>query len=181
MAQLKQVQAKLAQKNSNHVQRAEVLVQEVEELRKEVIEIKKEGRVNQGKIETSMASVNDLTEKRISEMTAKMAPGDQQADERLVNMSEMIHRRDTDVNKRIVEFMTTAQHVTLGLKTVVATVPSRPSRVSVGLNSANIPSTSAFPTQQSTSRKIAQRQSGIKPDQKNSRSCNHPQRIRRCP
>ena len=65
MEQLKRVQVKLAQENSDHVRRAEILGMEMEELRKEVIEIKMEGRVNQGKIETSVASVKDLTEKRI--------------------------------------------------------------------------------------------------------------------
>ena len=59
MEQLKRVQVKLAQENTDHVRRAEVLVMEVEELRKEVSEIKMEGRVNQGKIETSVASVRD--------------------------------------------------------------------------------------------------------------------------
>ena len=55
-----------------------------------------EGRVNQGKIETSVASVKDLTEKRISEMTAIMVQRDRQADERLKHMSEMMHHRDLD-------------------------------------------------------------------------------------
>ena len=65
MEQLKRVQVKLAQENSDHVRRAEILGMEMEELRKEVIEIEMEGPVNQGKIETSVASVKDLTEKRI--------------------------------------------------------------------------------------------------------------------
>ena len=99
MEQLKRVQVKLAQENTDRVRRAEVLVMEVEELRKEVSEIKMEGRVNQGKIETSVASVKDLTEKRISEMTAIMVQRDRQADEGLKHMSEMMHHRDLDVDK----------------------------------------------------------------------------------
>ena len=61
MEQLKQVQTKLTKENTNHVQTAEVLVMEMEELRKEVNEIKMEGGANQGKIETTMATVKDLT------------------------------------------------------------------------------------------------------------------------
>ena len=157
MEQLKQVQVKLAQENNNHVRQAETLVMEMETLRKEVSEIKMEGRVNQGKIEASMGSIKDLTEKRISEMTAIMMQRDHQADERLKHMSEMMHRRDLDVDKRIVDLMTTVQ--------VVATVPNRPSPVPVALNSADVPSTSAFHTQHPTYREIAQRQSVTKTDQ----------------
>ena len=165
MEQLKQVQVKLAQENNNHVRQAETLVMEMETLRKEISEIKMEGRVNQGKIEASMGSNKDLTEKRISEMTAIMMQRDHQADERLKHMSEMMHRRDLDVDKRIVDLMTTVQDLTLGVKTVVATVPNRPSPVPVALNSADVPSTSAFHTQHPTYREIAQRQSVTKTDQ----------------
>ena len=165
MEQLKQVQVKLAQENNNHVRQAETLVMEMETLRKEISEIKMEGRVNQGKIEASMGSIKDLTEKRISEMTAIMMQRDHQADERLKHMSKMMHRRDLDVDKRIVDLITTVQDLTLGVKTVVATVPNRPSPVPVALNSADVPSTSAFHTQHPTYREIAQRQSVTKTDQ----------------
>ena len=180
MEQLKRVQIKLAQENTDHVRRAEVLVMEVEELRKEVSEIKMEGRVNQGKIETSVASVKDLTEKRISEMTAIMVQRDQQADERLKHMSEMMHHRDLDVDKRMVDLMTTVQDLTLGVKTVVATIPNRPSPVPVAPNPADIPSTSAFPIQHPSYREVSKRQCVTKPDQTNTQSYNHPQRTRRC-
>ena len=165
MEQLKRVQVKLAQENTDHVRRAEVLVLEVEELRKEVSEIKMEGRVNQGKIETSVASVKDLTEKRISEMTAIMVQRDRQADERLKHMSEMMHHRDLDVDKRMVDLMTTVQDLTLGVKTVVATIPNRPSPVPMAPNSADIPSTSASPSQHPSYREVAKRQCVTKPDQ----------------
>ena len=99
---------------------------------------KTEGRINQDKMETTMASVKSLTEKLISEMTAIMAQRDQQADERLTLISETMHRRDIDVNKRMVDLMTTIQELTLGVKAVMATVPSRPSPVPVALNPAKV-------------------------------------------
>ena len=150
MAQLKQIQAELAQENSGHARRAEVLMKEVEELRRGLIEIMMEGHVNQGKLETSMASIKDLAEERISEMTAILAQRDQQADERLKLMSETMHRRDRDVDRRMVDLMTTVQDLTLGVKTVVATAASRPPPVPVKPTAANVLSTDAFPTQQST-------------------------------
>ena len=166
-AQLKQVQAKLVQENGDHAQRAEVLMKEMDELRRRVIEMKMEGRINQDKMETSMASVKGLTEKRISEMTAIIAQRDQQADERLKLKSERMHRRDIDVDKRMVDLMTTLQDLTQRVKGVVATVPSRPSLVPAALNAANVPSTSAFSTRPPTRREVVQRQSGTKPDQRN--------------
>ena len=131
-------------------------MKEVEELRRELIEIKMEGRINHGKLETTVASVKGLTEKRISEITAIMAQKDRQADERLKFMSETMHRREMDVDKRMAYPMQ---------KVVVATVPSRPSPVPVALNAANEPSTRAFPAQQPTYRKVVQRQSGTKTHQ----------------
>ena len=127
MKQLKQVQTKLTKENSDQVQRSEVLMMEMDELRKEVKEIKLEGRVNRGKMEMTMATVKQLTEGRISETTAIMAQRDKQADERLKCMSEMMHRRDLDVDKRMVDLMTTLQDFTLGVKTVAARVPNSPS------------------------------------------------------
>ena len=164
MEQLKRVQVKLAQENNDHIQRAGVLEMKMEELRKDVTEIKLEGRANQGKIETPVASIKDLTEKRISEMTAIMAQRDQLAEERHKNMSEMMHRRDLDVDKRMVDLMTTVQDLTLGVKTVIATIPSRSSPVPVALNPADAPSTSALPTQRPTYREVAQRQNVMKND-----------------
>ena len=127
MEQLKQVQTKLTKENSDQVQRSEVLMMEMDELRKEVKEIKLEGRVNRGKMEMTMATAKHLTERRISETTAIMAQRDKQADERLKCMSEMMHRRDLDVDKRMVDLMTTFQDFSLGVKTVAARVPNSPS------------------------------------------------------
>ena len=128
---------------------------------------KTEGYINQDKTETSITSVKSLTEKLISEMTAIMAQRDQQADERLTLISETIHRRDLDVDKRMVDLMTTVQELTLGVKAVVATVPSRPSPVPVALSPANAPSDNASSIQQPTNREIVQRQSRTKLDQRN--------------
>ena len=128
---------------------------------------KTEGYINQDKTETSITSVKSLTEKLISEMTAIMAQRDQQADERLTLISETMHRRDLDVDKRMVDLMTTVQELTLGVKAVVATVPSRPSPVPVALNPANAPSDNASSIQQPTNREIVQRQSRTKLDQRN--------------
>ena len=128
---------------------------------------KTEGYINQDKTETSITSVESLTEKLISEMTAIMAQRDQQADERLTLISETMHRRDLDVDKRMVDLMTTVQELTLGVKAVVATVPSRPSPVPVALNPANAPSDNASSIQQPTNREIVQCQSRTKLDQRN--------------
>ena len=128
---------------------------------------KTEGYINQNKTETSITSVKSLTEKLISEMTAIMAQRDQQADERLTLISETMHRRDLDVDKRMVDLMTTVQELTLGVKAVVATIPSRPSPVPVALNPANAPSDNASSIQQPTNREIVQRQSRTKLDQRN--------------
>ena len=128
---------------------------------------KTEGYINQDKTETSITSVKSLTEKLISEMTAIMAQRDQQADERLTLISEAMHRRDLDVDKRMVDLMTTVQELTLGVKAVVATVPSRPSPVPVALNPANAPSDNASSIQQPTNREIVQRQSRTKLEQRN--------------
>ena len=164
MARLKQIQAELAQENGDHARRAEVLMKEVEELRRGLIEIKMEGHINQGKLETSMASIKDLAEERISEMTAIMAQRDQQADERLKLMSETMHRRNRDVDKRMVDLLTAVQDLALGVKTVEVTAASRPSPVPMAPTAANVLSTDAFPTQKPTYKEIVQRQSGTKPD-----------------
>ena len=79
-----------------------------------------------------------------------MTERDQQTDEHLKQMAELMHRRDTDVDKRMVDLLTTVQGLTLGAKAVVtqiAAVPSRRPPMPVAFNSANVPSTSAFPTQ----------------------------------
>ena len=97
-----------------------------------------------------------------------MAQRDQQADERMKFISQTMHRRDIDVEKRMLDLMTTVQELTQGVKAVVATVPSRPSLVPLALNPANVSVTIAFPPQQPNYIEMVQRQSGSKPDQRNS-------------
>ena len=98
MAQLKHVQAKLAQENKDKAQRAEVLIKEMNEMRTELVELEMEGRFDQNKLESSIASISDLIRQRenlvyvrMSEMTAVMKERDRQTDKRLKLISEMMH------------------------------------------------------------------------------------------
>ena len=188
LAQLKQVHAKLTQENSDHAQRAEALMKKMEELRRGLINIKIEGRISQDKLELSIVSINDLyrqreglTEKRMSEMTTILAKRIQQVDERLKLMSETMPHRDSDVDKRMVDLMTTVQGFTPGVKAVVATVPSRPSPLPVALNPENASFTSASPPQQPTYKEEVQRQSGTKPDQTKQPKLQPPATYKRIP
>ena len=83
-------------------------MKEIDEVRKGFVEMNMEGRICKGKLELSIASINDLlgeqealTETRITEMAAKMTGRDRQADERLKLLYEMMRHRDTYVDKRI--------------------------------------------------------------------------------
>ena len=83
-------------------------------------------------------------------------------------MSELLHHRDTEANKSMVELMTTVQDFTLVVTTVVAqtaAVPSRPPQMPEALNSAKLPSTRAFPFQQPSYMKVAQRFKATQPEQ----------------
>ena len=67
-----------------------------------------------------------------------MAERHQQTDECLKHISELMHRRDTYVEKRMVDLLTTVQGLTLGLTAVVietAAVPSRRPPMPVAFNS----------------------------------------------
>ena len=181
MAQLKQAQANLSKENGDHARRAETLVKEDEELKRELSEIKIERRINQGKLETSVASIKSLTEERMSQITALMTQRDQQADERMKFISEALHCRDIDIDKRIVNLMITVQDFTQGVKAVVATVPSRPSRVPVALNPTNVSVTSTSLPQQPTYKEVVQRETGSKPDQTKQSKLQPPGTFRRIP
>ena len=76
-----------------------------------------------------------------------------------------MHRRDLDLDKSMVDLMSTVQDLSLGVKAVVATVPSRPSPVPMALNPANVSFTSISPPQQPTYKTIIQHQNGTKLDQ----------------
>ena len=165
MAQLKHVQGKLAQENKDEAQRAEVLIKEMKEMRTELVELKMEGRFDQNELESSIASISNLIRQRenlvyvrMSEMTAVMKERDRQTDERLKLISETMHHGTLILRTAWChDLSTTVQDLTLGVKYVVAqtsAVPSRTPPVSVAFNSANIPSTSAFPTQQPTYREV---------------------------
>ena len=160
----------------------------MEELRRALIEIKAEGSINQDKLESSIASINDLirqreclTEKRMSEIATTMAQRDRQADERLKHLSETMHHRHLDVDKRMVNLKTTVQDLTLAVKAVVATVPSRLSPLPVALNPARVSFTSASPPQQHTYKEVAQHQSGSKPDKTNQPKLQPPATFKRMP
>ena len=92
-----------------------------------------------------------------------MAQKKQQADERLKLMAETMHRRDLDVDKPMVDLMTTVHDLTLGVEAVVGTVPSCPSPVPVALNPANIPSTGTFLPQQPTYKNYFSARAGPNP------------------
>ena len=64
LAQLAQVQTKLARENSEHGMRADLIMRDMDEMRKGLLEIQAEGRQNQGRLEASMASLNDLIKQR---------------------------------------------------------------------------------------------------------------------
>ena len=77
--------------------------------------------------------------------------------------------------------MTTVQGLTLGVKSVAATVQSRPSPVLVALHPASISFTSASLPQQPTYKEVAQRQSGSKPDQTKQPKLQTPATYKRIP
>ena len=64
LAQLAQVQTKLARENNEHEMRADLIMRDMDELRRGLVEIQAEGRQNQGRLEASMASLNDLIKQR---------------------------------------------------------------------------------------------------------------------
>ena len=121
LTQLKQMQAKLMQENDEHAQRAEVLMKKT---RKGLVEIQMEERISQ--LESSIESNSDLFkqregifENRMSEMAAVMSKRDRQADERWNSCRKLMHRRDIDVDMRMVDHLTTVQDLILGVKAVV--------------------------------------------------------------
>ena len=120
MTKLKQVQAKLTQENDEHAQRAEVLLREMDVTRKGLIEMKMEGRISQGKLESSIAPIQDLirhretlTDTRMTEMTSLMKERDRKADDRMKSVSGLIQRSNADVNNRMMELMATIKDLTL--------------------------------------------------------------------
>ena len=110
-----------------------------------------EGRIDQDKLESAIVSLIDLLIQRESQTDRPMSDMEPQTDERLKLMSELMHRRDIDVNKRTVDLMTIVQCLTLGIKIAVTqSTASRLPSVPVAFNVANIPSTKSFLAQQPT-------------------------------
>ena len=125
-------------------------------MRKGLLEIQAEGRQSQGRLEASMASLNDfikqrenMADTRMAEMFAVMKERDRQADDRMKRMSDLMQRRETDANTRMIDLMTTMKDLTLGVRAMAAqtaaaqakTMPAAP----IASHSSDLPSTSAAP------------------------------------
>ena len=148
--------------------RADVIMTDMDEMRKGLLEIQAEIRQNQGRLEASMASLNDLIKQRenvadtrMAEMSAVMKERDRQADECMKLMSDLMQRRETDADTRMIDLMTTMKDLTLGVRaiapqTAAAQAKAAPALLMVShLN--DLPSTSAAqPPPQATYRKVAQ-------------------------
>ena len=102
-------------------------MKDMDEMRKGLLEIQAEGRQNQGRLEASMASLNDLIKQRenmadtrMAEMSAVLKERDRQADERKRLMSDLMQRRETDANTRMKHLKTTMKDLTLGVRAMAA-------------------------------------------------------------
>ena len=120
------MQSRVERENNEHAMRADAMMRNMDEMRKGLLEIQAEGRQNQGRLEASMASLNDLIKQRenvvdtrMSEMSAVMEERDLHADERLKLMSDMMQRRDADTNTLMVDLITTLHDLTLRVKAIV--------------------------------------------------------------
>ena len=116
LAQLAQVQTRLARENNEHEMRADMIMRDMDELRKGLLEMQAEGRRNQGRLEAFMASLNDLIKQRettadarMVEMSTIMRERDRQADERMKAMTNTMQRRDIDSNVRMTDLMMAMQ------------------------------------------------------------------------
>ena len=96
----------------------------------------------------------------MSQMSAIMKEKNRQADERLKLMSDIMQRRDSKANNRMIDLMTMMQDLTQEVKTVVsqtAAAPARAASAPLAFKLANMHSTCAGPPPtQVTYRKIAQ-------------------------
>ena len=72
LTHLSQVHSRLARENSQHVMRADVIMRDMDGMRKKLLEIQAEGRQNQGRLEASMASLNDLIKQRENMTDSRM-------------------------------------------------------------------------------------------------------------
>ena len=148
--------------------RADVIMRDMDQMKRGLLEIQAEGRQYQGRLEASMASLNDLIKQRenladtrMAEMSAVMKERDHQADERIKLMSDIMHCRETDANVRMVDLMTTMKDLTLGVRAMVSQAGATQAQAGpiaqTTLNLNDVPSTSApSPPTQVTYRKLAQ-------------------------
>ena len=169
LAQLSQVHTGLAKENKREqAMRAYAIMRDMDEMRRGVLEIQAEGRQNQGRLEASMASINDLIKQRetladtrMAETSAVMKERDRQSDERMKLISDLMQRRETDANVPMVDMMTTMKDLTVGVRSMVSQAGAAQAQAAPAapttLNLNNVPSTSAAPpTTQPTYRKVAQ-------------------------
>ena len=168
LAQLSQVHSRLARENGEHVMRADVIMRDMDEMRKGLLEIQAEGRQNQGRLEASIASLNDLIKQRenladtrMAEMSVAMKERDRQAGERKKLMSDLMQRSETAADTRMIDLMTTMKYLTLGVRAIAsqtAAVQARAAPVAPMVpHPSDLPSTrgAQLPTQ-TTYRKVAQ-------------------------
>ena len=111
-------------------------MRDMDEMRKGLLEIQAEGRQSQGRLEASMASLNDLIKQResiadtrMAEMSAVMKERDRQADERMKMMSDLMQRREADANTRTIDLMTTMKDLTLGVRAMAAQTATTQTKV----------------------------------------------------
>ena len=148
--------------------RAEVIMRDMDEMTKGLLEIQAEERQNQGRLEASLASLNDLikhrenlADTRMAEMSAVMKEKDSQADERMKLMSHLMQRRDTDADTRMIDLMTTMKELTLEVRAIASQTAAAQVKTAtappVQSHLNNLPTTSAAPQPpQATFRKVAQ-------------------------
>ena len=91
----------------------------------------------------------------MAEMSAVMKERDRQADERLKIMTDLMQRRETDADARMIDLMTTMKDLTLGVK-AMASQTAAASPAPIQPYHGDLPSTStAPPPMQVTYRKVA--------------------------
>ena len=165
LAQLSQVHSRLARENGEHAMRADVTMRDMDEMRKDLLEIQAEGRLNQGRLEASMAFLNDLIKQRenladtrMAEMSAVMKERDRQANERMKLVSDLMQRRETDADTRMIDLMTTMKDLTLGVRAIASQTAAVQAKAApmapIASHMSDLPSTStAPPPTQATYRK----------------------------
>ena len=127
LVEFSKVHSRLAREKGEHVLRADMTMSDMDEMRKGLLEIQAEGRQNQGRLEASMASLNDLIKQRENfadthkaEMSAVMKERDHEADEHMKLMSDLNPRKDTDADTRMIDLMTTMKDLKLGVRAVAS-------------------------------------------------------------